>query len=115
MVFPHAKEVEDIGLTNQPCKRSKIGLVVQKGGNDPLGVDLNLLATLILKLRFPLSCSEGKYLELVSYRTTLGSKQTKRFSKPKESVSVTNLRKSDIEKPDFDFLDFCIIYFFLYN
>jgi hypothetical protein len=31
MVFPHAKEVEDIGLTNQPCKRSKIGLVIPKG------------------------------------------------------------------------------------
>ena len=22
-LFPHVKEVEDIGLTNQPCKRSK--------------------------------------------------------------------------------------------
>jgi hypothetical protein len=31
MVFPHAKEVEDIGLTNQPCKRSKICLVIPKG------------------------------------------------------------------------------------
>jgi hypothetical protein len=29
--FPHAKEVEDIGLTNQPCKRSKICLVIPKG------------------------------------------------------------------------------------
>jgi hypothetical protein len=31
MVFPHVKEVEDIGLTNQPCKRSKICLVIPKG------------------------------------------------------------------------------------
>jgi hypothetical protein len=31
MVFPHAKEVEDIGLTNQHCKRSKICLVIPKG------------------------------------------------------------------------------------
>jgi hypothetical protein len=31
MVFPHAKEVEDIGLTNQPCKRNKICLVIPKG------------------------------------------------------------------------------------
>jgi hypothetical protein len=31
MVSPHANEVEDIGLTNQPCKRSKIFLVISKG------------------------------------------------------------------------------------
>jgi hypothetical protein len=28
---PHVKEVEDIGLTNQPCKRSKTCLVIPKG------------------------------------------------------------------------------------
>jgi hypothetical protein len=31
MVFPHGKEVEDIGLTKQLCKRSKICLVFPKG------------------------------------------------------------------------------------
>jgi hypothetical protein len=31
IVFPHVKEVEDIGLTNQLCKRSKICLVIPKG------------------------------------------------------------------------------------
>jgi hypothetical protein len=40
MVFPHAKEVEDIGLTNQSCKISKICLVIPKGeAMDPLGVE----------------------------------------------------------------------------
>jgi hypothetical protein len=29
--FPNAKEVEDIGLINQLCKRSKICLVIPKG------------------------------------------------------------------------------------
>jgi hypothetical protein len=29
--FPHVKEVEDIGLKNQPCKRSKTCLVIPKG------------------------------------------------------------------------------------
>jgi hypothetical protein len=28
--FPHVKEVEDIGLINQPCKRSKTCLVIPK-------------------------------------------------------------------------------------
>jgi hypothetical protein len=31
MVFLHAKEVGDIRLTNQPCKKSKICLVIPKG------------------------------------------------------------------------------------
>jgi hypothetical protein len=32
MAFPHTKEVGHIGLTNQPCKRSKIlGKVIPKG------------------------------------------------------------------------------------
>jgi hypothetical protein len=29
--FPHVKVVEDIGLTNQPCKSSKTCLVIPKG------------------------------------------------------------------------------------
>jgi hypothetical protein len=28
MIFLHAKEVEEIGLTNQPCKSSKICLII---------------------------------------------------------------------------------------
>jgi hypothetical protein len=31
MIFSHAKEVEDIDMTNQPCKKSKLCLVIPKG------------------------------------------------------------------------------------
>jgi hypothetical protein len=41
MVFPQVKEVGDIGLTNQSCKRSNICPVIpnEGGGHDPLGVE----------------------------------------------------------------------------
>jgi hypothetical protein len=45
--FSHAKEVEDIGLTNQPCKRSKICLVIPKE---------ETMTHLVLSVRFAFAC-----------------------------------------------------------
>jgi hypothetical protein len=43
MVFPHAKEVEDIGLTNQPLlKKQNLSNYPESGGHDPLGVECQL-------------------------------------------------------------------------
>jgi hypothetical protein len=47
MVFHHVKEVEDIDLTNQPFKRSKICPVIPKG---------EAMIHLALSATFPFAC-----------------------------------------------------------